>query len=119
MKLNHINLVVTNVEEATKFFEICFNFKCVGTKGNNIVSVLKGADDFTLVIMSNKGGQANYPDAFHIGFMMDNESEVTETYNKLKDGGIEVGHEPGKIRDSFGFYFNFQNIMIEVGHYLS
>ena len=118
MKLNHINLVVNKVEEATRFFETYFNFSCSETRGNNIVSVLKGEDGFTLVIMSNKNGEAKYPDAFHIGFMLHSENEVTETYSKLKSGGIEVGQEPRKIRESFGFYFNFQNIMIELGCYL-
>lgn len=117
MHLNHVNLVVINVEEATHFFETYFNFKCVNTKGG-VVSVLKGANNFTLVIMSGKNGVASYPDAFHIGFMLNNENEVLETYDKLKNGGIESGGEPRKIRDSFGFYFNFQNIMIEVGCYL-
>jgi catechol 2,3-dioxygenase-like lactoylglutathione lyase family enzyme len=118
MKLNHINLVVTNVAEAIGFFETYFNFKCAETKGNNIVSVLKGEDGFTLVIMSNKNEQPNYPDAFHIGFMLSDENEVSEAYSKLKSGEIEVGQEPRKIRDGFGFYFNFQNVMIEVGCYL-
>jgi hypothetical protein len=69
--------------------------------------------------MSSKSGQPNYPEAFHIGFMLDNEEQVRETLTKLKSGGIEVGQEPIKIRDSFGFYFNFDNFMIEVGYYLS
>ena|SRR5213595_3539327 len=119
MKLNHINLVVSNVAEAIIFFETYFNFKCTDIKGDNIVAILKGADDFTLVIMTNKEGKAVYPDAFHIGFMLENTTAVTETYEKLKRGSIDVGQEPRKIRDSFGFYFNFDNIMIEVGHYIS
>ena len=117
MKLNHINLVVSNVAEAIIFFETYLNFKCTDIKGDNIVAILKGADDFTLVIMTNKEGKAIYPEAFHIGFMLYTVNEVTETYEKLKSGGIMVGQEPRKIRDSFGFYFNFENIMIEVGHY--
>jgi len=47
------------------------------------------------------------------------EEKVMQSYNHLKNGGIAVGQEPRKIRDSFGFYFNFDNIMIEVGHYLA
>ena len=117
MKLNHINLVVSNVAETTKLFETYFNFKCTDIKGNNIVAILKGEDGFTLVIMTNKNGQTTYPDAFHIGFMLDNTNSVTEMYDKLKNGGIAVGEVPRKIRDSFGFYFNFDNLMIEVGHY--
>ena len=119
MKLNHINLVVSNVAKAITFFETYFNFKCTDIKGDNIVAILKGAADFTLVIMTSKEGKAIYPDAFHIGFMLDNTDAVTETYEKLKNGGIAVGQDPRKIRDSFGFYFNFDDIMIEVGHYLS
>ena len=119
MKLNHVNLVVSNVAEAIIFFETYFNFKCTDIKGDNIVAILKGADDFTLVIMTTKEGDAIYPDAFHIGFMLDNTNAVTETYEKLKNGAIAVGQEPRKIRDSFGFYFNFDTVMIEVGHYIN
>ncbi len=117
MKLNHINLVVSNVEEAILFFETYFDFKCTDVKGDNIVAVLKGADDFTLVLLKNKEGNPIYPDAFHIGFMLNSTDKVTETYQKLKNSGVVLEQEPKKIRDSVGFYFNFENIMIEVGHY--
>lgn len=116
MKLNHINLVVPNVGDAVNLFETYFDFECTDIKGDNVIAVLKGADDFTLVIMANKDGQVTYPGAFHIGFMLDDLNSITETYEKLKKGGIAVGKEPGKIRESFGFYFTFDNIMIEVGH---
>lgn len=119
MNLNHINLVVSNVANAINLFETYFNFKCTDVKGDNVIAILKGMNDFTLVIMTDKNGQVSYPNAFHIGFMLDSEEAVTETYDALKNGGVEVGQEPRKIRDSFGFYFNFDKIMIEVGHYLS
>lgn len=117
MKLNHINLVVSNVAVTILFFEKYFDFKCTDVKGDNIVAILKGADDFTLVILKNKEGNPIYPDAFHIGFMLDSTDSVTETYQKLKNGGVVLEQEPKKIRDSFGFYFTFENLMIEVGHY--
>lgn len=117
MKLNHINLVVSNVKEATRFFEQNFDFTSTDVKGDYIVSILKGTDDFTLVVMAPKEGAAIYPDAFHVGFMLQDEAEVNAQYEKLKRNGIEVGQEPRKIRDSFGFYFNFDTLMIEVGYY--
>jgi catechol 2,3-dioxygenase-like lactoylglutathione lyase family enzyme len=119
MKLNHINLVVPDVEDATNLFVTYFNFKCIEIKGDNMLAILKGAGGFTLVIMANKNGKAVYPDAFHVGFMLENTGAVTETYEKLKQGGVNVGEEPRKIRDSFGFYFTFANLMIEVGHYIN
>jgi|SRR5689334_20868664 len=117
MKLNHINLVVKDVDQAIQFFETYFNFKCTERKGDGIVAVLKGSDDFTLVVMKAKEDAPVYPDAFHIGFMLDGEDQVIETYQQLKAVGVVSGQEPKKIRDSFGFYFTYQNVMIEIGHY--
>jgi len=118
MKLNHINLVVKNLAAAVHLFEHYFGFKCTEVKGDNIVAVLKGTDDFTLVLMTSKDGDSKFPSDFHIGFMQATTEEVVTLYQNLKKGGMEVGQEPKKIRDSFGFYFLFENIMIEVGHYL-
>ncbi len=117
MKLNHINLVVSNVANAVQFFEKYFDFKCTQIKGDHIVAILKGPDDFTLVILKNKEDSSVYPDFFHIGFMLESVEQVMGVYYKLKNGGVVVDQEPKKIRDSFGFYFNFENLMIEVGHY--
>ncbi len=119
MKLNHLNLIVTNVEEAIAFFEKHFGFTCVAIKGDNVIAVLKAVDDFTLVLMAANTKHEiaeTYPQAFHIGFMMANETQVNETYLKLKNSGIAIESEPKKIRDGFGFYFHFDNIMIEVAH---
>lgn len=114
MTLNHINLVVSDVAGAIILFETYFDFKCVEIKGDHIIALLKGADGFTLVLMKSRNGTPAYPDAFHIGFLQENAGDVSSLYDKLKTGGIEVGREPGKIRDSFGFYFTFDNIMIEI-----
>jgi catechol 2,3-dioxygenase-like lactoylglutathione lyase family enzyme len=118
MKLNHLNLTVINPTKAIHFFETYFDFKCVSTKGDNMIAVLKGADGFELVLMNasmNQKGNSSYPDAFHIGFMLDAAEQVTATWQKLKAGGIILEREPQKIRDNFGFYFHFDNLMIEVG----
>lgn len=117
MKLNHINLVVADVEKATTFFETYFGFKCIEAKGDHIISILKSSDNFTLVLMSEKHGPIVYPKDFHIGFMQET-TEVVDAINKqLNDGGIRVG-APRKIRDSYGFYFYFDTLFIEVGCYL-
>jgi len=117
MKLNHINLVVGDVADATNFFETYFDFKCTDRKGDDMVAVLKSPENFTLVIMKNKEDEPVYPNAFHIGFMLESEVMVTDKYQQLKTAGIISAPEPKKIRDSFGFYFTYQNIMFEIGYY--
>ena len=118
IRLNHINLVVTQVAKAVSFFETYFKFKCALIKGDHAIAVLKGEDDFTLVLMITPDENATYPKAFHIGFMFNTPTEVDALYQKLKSAGMNVETEPKKIRDSYGFYFHFDTIMIEVGHYL-
>jgi hypothetical protein len=118
MYLNHLNLTVTNVSEAIYLFETYFDFKCMEVKGDNMVAILKGIDDFELVLINssmNQKGNIAYPDAFHIGFMLDDPEYVIKIYKKLKDGGILLEREPKRIRDNFGFYFHFDNLMIEIG----
>lgn len=64
MKLNHINLVVKDVALASRFFETWFGFRCKEIKGENIVAVLKGEDDFTLVLMKSKEFGSQLPRRF-------------------------------------------------------
>ena len=118
IKLNHINLPVTDVAASCKFFEQYFNFKCTSLKGNNMLAIMEGEDGFILVLMAdsfNRDGNTNYPDAFHIGFLVDSHEQVTEVYDRLIKGGIVVTQSPGSLRGGYGFYFNAPgNILTEV-----
>jgi predicted enzyme related to lactoylglutathione lyase len=118
MTINHLNLVVSDIAEAVNFFEGFFDFTCVAVKGDNVIAILKNDAQFTLVLMTDKDGNDTYPKDFHIGFMHDNITDVDTLHTKLKDGGMDVGEAPRKIRDSYGFYFHFHNLFIEVGHYM-
>jgi len=118
MTINHLNLIVTDVTKAVHFFETYFGFKYEVVKGDNLIAVLKNEENFTLIIMTNKNGDTTYPKDFHIGFMIDSPEEVDHLHRKLVDGKIDVTQSPKKIRDSYAFYFYFDNLFIEVGHYL-
>jgi predicted enzyme related to lactoylglutathione lyase len=119
MTLNHLNLVVPNLSRAVSFFETYFEFRCEGIKGNNLIAVLKNKADFTLVVMTDKNGDTTYPNDFHIGFMLERLEEVDMLHQKLVSGKIDMPQAPRKIRDSYGFYFYFDNLFIEVGHYVN
>jgi catechol 2,3-dioxygenase-like lactoylglutathione lyase family enzyme len=117
MQLNHINLTVANIVSARELFTTYFDFTATDLKTNDTLSILQGKDGFTLVLMSNRmnqNGNNTYPDAFHIGFFLDSEAEVSAKHEQLKAGGVTIEQEPQKIRKSFGFYFHFQSIMIEI-----
>ncbi len=116
MPLNHLNLPVQSVVSATALFTTHFGFQLQEITGNNAIAILRGSDGFMLVLMaaSAKNGSAVFPDAFHIGFLLDSKEQVFATWQSLKDSGVGVGREPANIRDTVGFYFNAEGIMIEV-----
>lgn len=117
MQLNHLNLSVKDVPATRVLFETYFDFICADPKLNDTLSVLNGPDGFILVLMNqrlNEKGNHAYPDAFHIGFYLEDEAAVTATWERLQSGGIVLEQVPQIMRKNFGFYFTFDTFMIEV-----
>jgi len=108
---------VQDIPSAKSLFETYFGFKSNDIKPNESLAVLEGENGFILVLMHeklNESSNTSYPDAFHIGFYQENEEAVIAFYEKLKTSRIKIGNPPKKIRKTFGFYFKFQNILIEI-----
>lgn len=116
MTINHLNLVVVRLPETVSFFETYLDFHCETRKGD-VIAVLTNKAGFTLVLMTDKNGDTNYPGAFHIGLMLDDAVAVDALYAHLLSGNITLDRPPAKIRNNYGFYFYFDNLFIEIGHY--
>ena len=89
MKLNHLNLTVTDVPETVSFLEKYFGLRHQG--GNKGMAFL--FDDAELVLTLMKAGKATevtYPGSFHIGFIQESEERVNEINQRLRDDGFEV-----------------------------
>jgi lactoylglutathione lyase len=116
MKLNHLNLTVTNVSEARKFLETYFGLRSM-VGGNDKMAGL--FDDNGLVFTLMKVGQATevkYPASFHIGFMQESEEKVDEINRRLQDDGFDV-KPPARLHGAWTFYFQAPGgFTIEVGH---
>ncbi|MDR6513480.1 VOC family protein [Chryseobacterium camelliae] len=118
MGLNHINLVVKEVDQAVSLFADYFGFSLI-TNRNSKMAVLERSHQFVLVIwgqeLNRKDEIPEYPENFHIGFYQEDEGAVREIYNRLKEvEGLKLDSEPKKIRNTFGFYFYFEKLMIEI-----
>jgi len=118
MGLNHINLVVKEVDQAVSLFANHLGFNLI-TNRNRKMAVLESSYQFVLVIwgqeLNRKDKIPEYPENFHIGFYQEDENAVWEIYQKLKDvEGLKLESEPKKIRNTFGFYFWFEQLMIEI-----
>lgn len=98
MKLNHVNLTVTDVPAAANFLETYFGLRKQG--GNNGLMVLFDDDQLILTLM--KAGQVSYPGTFHIGFGQESEEQVNGLYQRLKNDGFDV--KPPQRSHAWTFY---------------
>lgn len=103
MKLNHLNLAVSNVAETQAFFETYFDFKPL-TKGSPVLSILQDTDGLVLTLSNfDKASEVHYPDSFHVGFIQDSPERVSAINERLKADGYVVG-EPHRAHGSWTFY---------------
>lgn len=98
MKLNHVNLAVTDVSAASDFLEKYFNVRKQAS--NQGLTVLLDDDNLVLTLM--KASQVNYPGSFHVGFVQESEQRVNEIYQQLKDDGFEM--KPPRRSHAWTFY---------------
>ncbi|MBD2872389.1 VOC family protein [Paenibacillus arenilitoris] len=99
MKLNHVNLTVTDVAAARAFLQKYFGLKVGGERGNAFAALF---DDDGLVLTLMKGTQVSYPATFHIGFVQESEEKVNEINQRLKDDGFDVA--PPQRAHGWTFY---------------
>jgi len=83
------------------------------------MAVLENNDQFALVIwgqvLNKREDIPEYPENFHIGFYQEDQEAVWNMYRKLKEEeNLRFEAEPKSIRNTFGFYFYFEDLMIEV-----
>lgn len=106
MKLNHINLTVTDVQAARGILETYFGLKdLAGDRDNKNFAALMDDDGLVLTLMpGSRTREVKYPQTFHIGFGQESEEKVNEMYERLKADGFEV--EPPERHHAWTFYFN-------------
>ena len=117
VKLNHLNLTVSNVPDAHRFLQ-----KYFGLRGFNGMEPREGmsfmADDngMLLALFRANGTPAKYPAGFHIGFIQDTEEQVNQINQQLRDDGYQVP-KPARLHGSWTFYFQAPGgFLVEVLH---
>lgn len=117
MKLNHINLTVTDVLAASDFPVKHFGMRSMGgNKGMGFLTDEPAGWGFVLTLMkASKGTQGKYPETFHIGFFIDSRETVDKLNHRLKQDGFDVP-SPEDTGHSYGFYVNAPGgFTVEVG----
>jgi catechol-2,3-dioxygenase len=119
LKLNHVNLTVSDVPGLATFFERVFAFTVTERRGNGNFAVLEGEDGFVLILMHGKDeANTRYPGLFHMGYIVADQATVDKTYERMKAAGYEPP-SPDILKrggdKTYGFYIVAPgNIVIEV-----
>jgi len=101
MKLNHLNLTVTDVRAASEFLERYFGLRSTG--GNAGMAFLADDDGFVLTLMkAARTVEVAYPGNFHIGFFVESAAKVNEINRRLKEDGYAVA--PPAQHHAYTFY---------------
>ncbi len=116
MKLNHLNLTVTDPVETYEFLIKYFGLTAMA-KPNHSMCFLSDENGIVLSLTNMKLGhesEVKYPVTFHIGFIQETEDRVNEINQRLKADGFDVP-PPSKQHGSWTFYFTAPgNFTIEV-----
>ena len=104
MKLNHLNLTVTDVPETHTFLEKYFGLQSMGCNKNMGFLTDDGAVISLTSMKVAKETEVTYPASFHIGFIQESEARVNEINRRLQDDGFDVA-PPARMHGSWTFYF--------------
>ena len=104
MKLNHINLGVTDVPATVEIFERFFGFTQAEQMPRNEQMTFLN-DDAGSLISVFKSKDVSYPKVFHIGFLQDTPEQVWAIHKQLTDGGYAIA-PPHENHGRLTFYFN-------------
>jgi catechol 2,3-dioxygenase-like lactoylglutathione lyase family enzyme len=105
VKLNHLNLAVSDVQQARGFLVKYFGLDPDGKPGNDAIAFLRDDNGMVLTLTNiDRAAEVKYPGAFHIGFIQESRERVDEINRRLKEDGFAVD-PPQKLHGSWTFYF--------------
>jgi len=102
VRLNHVDLQVSDIDAAREFFETFFGLRCAYQRAGQI-ALLEDEGGFSLGVSNLFGSPPPvYPPDFHVGFVLERASQVREVYDRLKTAGIPMKHD---LREGGGNLF--------------
>jgi lactoylglutathione lyase len=106
MKLNHLNLTVTDAAETAQFLENYFGLRRMeGVDPKTTFAMLRDDGGMVLtLIRASRDTAVEYPATFHIGFIQESEERVNEINQRLQEDGYTVP-PPARLHGSWTFYF--------------
>jgi catechol 2,3-dioxygenase-like lactoylglutathione lyase family enzyme len=94
MKLNHVDLQVSDVSAARRFFETHFGLRCVYERAGQLALLHDDAGLELGVSNLRSSPPPVYPPDFHVGFVLERAGDVRKTFERLQAAGVRIKMEP-------------------------
>lgn len=120
MKLNHLDLQVSDVQATVSFFEAHFGLTLTTSRGSPAIAILSDrpagdpGDGFVLVLQRKKDETQTYPDGFHLGFLVEDIATVEATHRSLVAAGADVSAIDTNNRGTMIYCRMADGILVEV-----
>ena len=114
MKLNHLDLQVSNVPFNVALFEHLFDLTCTSKRTSPSLAFLTDGAGFLLVLQRKQDLAESYPKDFHFGFLVDNPATVTRTRGLLRDAGLVVSDVIENARGTMIYWRHPDGFLVEV-----
>jgi len=103
MILNHIDLQVSNIPAAREFFETYFGLRCAFER-TGAIAILEDESGFYFGLSNlHNSPPPVYPPDFHIGFVLKEERQVRELYQRIKSDGVTINFDLTEVSHNLAF----------------
>ncbi|HKX19218.1 MAG TPA: VOC family protein [bacterium] len=93
MNLNHVDLQVSDIDDAREFFEKHFGLRCVYLRAGQIALLHDEAGLELGVSNLRSSPPPVYPQDLHVGFVLERSDDVRAAYDRLTAAGVPVKME--------------------------
>jgi catechol 2,3-dioxygenase-like lactoylglutathione lyase family enzyme len=90
MKINHLDLQVSDVPRTAALFEEVLGLRFESNRTSPAIAILTDGEGFTLVLQRMEHEGESYPDGFHFGFLVDDVARVREFHAKARARELAV-----------------------------
>ncbi len=106
MQLNHLDIPVPQTAVTKAFFVEHLGFKSIFEREDGLIVLLDEAG-FALTLSPLPIGETlRYPTGFHIGFNLQEKSQLLRLYESFSSSFVEVVRPIGEVGGSLGFQCN-------------
>ena len=103
MRLNHLDLPVSDTVATKAFFEQHFGFENLFERDDGLVVMLDD-EDFALTLSPvPTNAPSEFPSGFHVGFNLQSEAEVRRKYQALSEAGVVIARPLGMLGGALTF----------------